>query len=149
MKADQETAKCNPPPKFLDIYMYTVVNPISRLTNSGHLSVNDYTKIDTTEQDPTFSILSPVIYFTRSYLRSFGLECTFSALFSTPDSAMLPWMTRHQSKILTSPQIHGLFYLLNIAAVLDPEKIHSCVKTWTRRVDLFLKDYIILPVCDR
>ena len=29
------------------------------------------------------------------------------------------------------------------------EKIHSRVKTWTRRVDLFSKDYIIVPVCDR
>ncbi len=29
------------------------------------------------------------------------------------------------------------------------EKLHARVKTWTRHVDLFAKDYIILPVCDR
>ncbi|XP_064404328.1 uncharacterized protein LOC135349688 isoform X1 [Halichondria panicea] len=30
-----------------------------------------------------------------------------------------------------------------------PERQHNRVKTWTRRVDLFDKEYIVLPVCDR
>ena len=40
-----------------------------------------------------------------------------------------------------------LFIIIN--SISTPEKLHSRVKTWTRRVDLFSKDYIILPVCDR
>ena len=92
----------------------------------------------------------------KSYLRNFGLECTFSALSSTPGSAMPPWMTKPQSKnevciiqfLMTNFIIMAYLLMINHSCS-TPEKIHTRVKTWTRRVDLFLKDYIILPVCDR
>ena len=29
------------------------------------------------------------------------------------------------------------------------ERFHNRVKTWTRHVDLFSKEYIVIPVCDR
>lgn len=30
-----------------------------------------------------------------------------------------------------------------------PERVHCRVKKWTKHVDLFSKDYIVIPICDR
>ena len=67
---------------------------------------------------------------------------------------MLPWMTKPQSKNIVCSVPHDQLHDNGSSSFINqscntPEKIHSRVKTWTRRVDLFLKDYIILPVCER
>lgn len=42
-----------------------------------------------------------------------------------------------------------IFDISNVITYYSSEELHSRVKNWTKNVDIFSKELIILPVCQR